>query len=152
MNKKEARKSRATVLLRYTCMRFFVLVFCSDQTYMYKIIRLLSGLDFVFEFADLFKFFNFGWWLNWRKSQSPSAESTPCETLHLLSQRGVRLHVNWVNMERLSWCRVSLCFDSVDVESYSVLIQLMGSLTPHWLSVQKMYQAKTCINNQLWCL
>jgi hypothetical protein len=39
-------------------MRFFVPVFCTDQTYIGQVIRLLSIFDFVLEFVDLFKFFN----------------------------------------------------------------------------------------------
>jgi hypothetical protein len=81
-----------------------------------------------------------------------------------LSQYGARLHVSWVNAEWWNlhkwWCHlrwlslrgVSLRVDSVDVESHSTLTQLMGSLTPCWLSMRKMNQAKTGIHNQLWKL
>jgi hypothetical protein len=79
---------------------FFVPVFCTDQTYIGQIIRLLSLFDFVLEFADLFKFSNFQWWLSWCQVSFPvnwvstkwdsvltvSMQSeTPCQ----LSQRGM---------------------------------------------------------------
>jgi hypothetical protein len=37
---------------------FFVLIFCTDQTHIGQIIRLLNVFNFFLEFADLFKFFN----------------------------------------------------------------------------------------------
>ncbi len=58
----------------------------------------------------------------------PYTESTPSQTLRQLSQRQVRLHVNWVNAEDTntyedfiiprwhSWRKVSLGVDSVDEE------------------------------------
>ncbi len=117
---------------------FFVPVFCTDQTYIGQIIRLLSVFDFVLEFADLFKFFNIWQWLCWRRVSFPRQ----------LSQRQVRLHVDWVNAEWDSTSTEStrndeifvnvgaFWVDSVDVESHSGLTQLTWSLTLHWLSWQ----------------
>jgi hypothetical protein len=68
------------------------------------------------------------------------------KTHHQLSQRGVRLYVEWVNAEAtnihedfiiprwLSWRGVSLHVDSVDVETHLVLTQLMRNETPCQLS------------------
>ncbi len=84
----------------------------------------------------------------------------PCQ----LSQRQVRLYVNWVNAEWDSTSTESMrndkifvnvgvfCVKSVDVESHSTFTQLTESLTPRRLSVREMTQAKTGIHNQLWCL
>jgi hypothetical protein len=84
-------------------------------------------------------------WVN-TKSDSSSTESMQSETPRQLSQRKVRLHVNWVNAEDtniyedfiiprwLSWCGVSLCIDSVDVESHLALTQLTRNETPRQLS------------------
>ncbi len=67
-----------------------------------------------------------------------------------LSQRRVRLHVNWVNAEYtniykdfiiprwLSWRGVSLHIDSVDVESHLALTQLTRNETPRQLSQRQM--------------
>ncbi len=126
--------------LKYTCMRFFVLVFGTDKTYIRQIIRLLSVFDFVLEFA---KFLNIWRWLsccgfsfpvNWinAKWDSTSTEST----------RNDEIFVNVC----------AFCVDSVDVESLSALTQLMVSLTLRWLHVRKMNQAKTGIHNKLWHL
>ncbi len=76
----------------------------------------------------------------------PHTESTRSETPRQLSQRRVRLHVNWVIAEwdsrstestqkaptftKISSFRV----DSVDVESHSALTQSTWSLTWRWLS------------------
>ncbi len=77
---------------------------------------------------------------------SVDVESMRSETPCQLSQRGVRLHVHWVNAEStniykdfiiqrwLSWHGVSLCVDSVDVESHLALTQLTGNETAHQLS------------------
>jgi hypothetical protein len=63
-----------------------------------------------------------------------------------LSQRQMRLYVNWVNTKWDSTSTESMwndnifvnfgvfCADSVDVESQSALTQLTESLTPRWLS------------------
>ncbi len=70
--------------------------------------------------------------VNWVNAEwdSTSTESTQSETPRQLSQHGVRLHVIWVNTEDtniyedfiiprwLSWRGVSVCVDSVDVESH----------------------------------
>jgi hypothetical protein len=72
------------------------------------------------------------------------------ETPRQLSQRGVRLHVNWVNEEDtnifkdfiiprwLSWRGVSLRVDSVVVESHSALTQLTRNEIPRQLSHRRM--------------
>jgi hypothetical protein len=82
----------------------------------------------------------------------PHTESMRSQTLRQLSQHGVRLHVNWVNAEDaniyedfiiprwLSWCVVSLCVDSVDVESHLALTQLTRSETPRQLSHRRMFK------------
>ncbi len=114
----------------------FVPVFCTDQTYIGQIIRLLSVFDFVLEFADLFDFFyTFGGDSVDAESHSPSTESTPSETPCRLSQHRVRFHVNWVNAEwwnlRECWCLLRwLSWRGVS----SALTQLTWSLTPRWLS------------------
>jgi hypothetical protein len=68
-----------------------------------------------------------------------------------LSQRQVRLHVNWVNAEwdfpstESTWndkifVNVSVfCVDSVDVESHSAMTQLKWSLIPRWLSQWRVW-------------
>ncbi len=73
-------------------------------------------------------------------------ESTQSETPRQMSQRRVRLHVNWVNAEGtniyedfliprwLSWRGVSLRVNSVEVESHLALTQLTESETPRQLS------------------
>ncbi len=83
-------------------------------------------------------FFTFGGDSFDAESHSPSTESTSSETIHWLSQHGVRLYVNWVNTEWwnlhkcwcllrwLSWCGISLCVDSVDVKSHSVWLSWRG--------------------------
>ncbi len=98
--------------------------------------------------------------LSWRGVRLPSTESTRSETPRhwvnaewdstSLSQREVRLHVNWVNAEGtniyedfvmpgwLSWRGVSLRVDSVDVESHLALTQLMGNETRRQLSHRRM--------------
>ncbi len=88
-------------------------------------------------------------WVN-AEWDSLSTESTWSETPRQLSQRGMRLHVNWVNAEGtnihedfiiprwLSWHGVSLCVDSVDMESHLALTQLTGSETRHQLSHRQM--------------
>jgi hypothetical protein len=79
---------------------FFVLIFCTYQTHIGQIMRLLSFFNFVLEFADLFKFVNIRWWLswcrvsvlvNWVNAQwdSTSTESTRSETARQQSQRGM---------------------------------------------------------------
>jgi hypothetical protein len=81
---------------------------------------------------------------------SPSTESTRNETPHQLSQRGVRLHVNWVNAEDtniyedfiirrwLSWLGVSLCVVSGKVDSHLALTQLTGYENPRQRSHCRM--------------
>jgi hypothetical protein len=135
-------------------MIFFVLVFCSDQTYIGQIIRLLSVFNFVLEFADLFKFF----------LHLAVTQLTQNLIPHQLNQHQVRHHVDRVNGEWDSMSTEStrngevfvnvgaFCVDSVDVESHSTLTQLKWSLTLCWISVLKMNQAKTGIHNQLWRL
>ncbi len=119
---------QAETLLKGTlAWDFFVPVFCTDQTYIGQIISLMSVFDFVLEFADLFEFFNI-----WRLAVT---QLTPSLTPRQLSQRQVRLHINWVNAE---WD--------------STLTQLTGSLTPRWLSVRKRNYTKTGLHSQLWCL
>ncbi len=88
-------------------------------------------------------------WVN-AESDSPSTESTRSETPRQPSQRGVRLHVNWVNAEDsniyedfitprwLSWRWVSLRVDSVDVESHLALTQLTRNEIPRQLSHRRM--------------
>jgi hypothetical protein len=80
----------------------------------------------------------------------PHIESTRSQTLHQLSQRGVRLHINWVNAEWDSTSTestqktptfmkiLSFHVDLVDVESHSALNQLPWSLTWRWLSWRGM--------------
>ncbi len=80
----------------------------------------------------------------------PSTESTWSETPRQMSQREVRLHVNWVNAEGtniyedfiiprwLSWRRVSLCVDSVNMESHLALTQLTGNETHRSVSHRQM--------------
>jgi hypothetical protein len=95
MNKNEARKSRATVPFKVHLHEIFFLVFCTDQTYICKIIRLLSGLDFVFEFVDLFKFLMLcGDSIDANLSPSQLSQCHARLYIYILSQRGVRLHVN----------------------------------------------------------
>jgi hypothetical protein len=72
-----------------------------------------------------------------------------------LSQRGVRLFVNWVNTERVSTSTestqktptftkiLSFRVDSVDVESPSALTQLTWNLTWRWLS---WWEMRLCVN------
>ncbi len=88
-------------------------------------------------------------WVN-GEWDSPSTESTQSETPCQLSQRGVRLHVNWVNAEGtdidedfiiprwLCWRGVSHCVDSVDMESHLALTQLMRNETRRQLSHRQM--------------
>ncbi len=90
-------------------------------------------------------------WVN-AESDSPSTESRWSETPCQLSQCGVRLHGNWVNAEDtniykdfiiprwLSWHGVSLCVDSVDVESHLASTQLMRNETPRQLSYRRMFK------------
>ncbi len=70
-------------------MRFFILFFCTDQTYVGQIIRLLGVFDFVLEFADLFKFLTFLSDSVDEESHSLSTESTPSETPHQQTQHGM---------------------------------------------------------------
>ncbi len=84
------------------------------------------------------------------ESDSLSTEPTQSETPRQLSQRGVRLHVNWVNAEDtniykdfiiprwLSWRGVSLCVDWVDVEYHLALTQLTRNEIPRQLSHRGM--------------
>jgi hypothetical protein len=84
------------------------------------------------------------------ESDSPSTESTQSETTRQQSQRGVNLHVNWVNAEDtniykdfiilhwLSWRGVSLCVDSVDVEYHLALTRLTRNEFPRQLSHRRM--------------
>ncbi len=81
-------------------------------------------------------------------------ESTQSQTLRQLSQRRMRLHVNWVNAEwdststestqnTLTFTKIlSFRVDSVDMESHSALTQLTWSLTwsliPRQLSHRQM--------------
>ncbi len=109
---------------------FFVLVFCTYQTHIGQIVRLLNFFDFVLKFAGLFKFFNIWWWLSWH---------------------GVSFLVNWVNAKWNSTSTEStrnnkifvnvgvFCVDSVDMESHSALTQLTWSLTPRWLSWERVW-------------
>jgi hypothetical protein len=72
------------------------------------------------------------------------------ESLHQLSWRGVRLHANWVNAEDnqhlrrfnhsalTQWRGVSICIDSVDVESHLALAQLMRNETLRQVSHRRM--------------
>jgi hypothetical protein len=82
-------------------------------------------------------------------------ESTRSQTLRQLSQREVRLHVNWVNAEWDSTSTeskqktptftkiLSFRVDSVDVKSHSALTQLTWNLTWRWLSWRGM---RLCVN------
>ncbi len=118
--------------IRTLAWDFFGPVFCTDQTYIVQIIRLLSVFDIVLKFADLFKFFDIRQWLSLRQVSFPVPR--------------VRLHVDWVNAEWDSTSTEStrngeifenvgaFCINSVDVESHSALTQLTWSLIPHWLS------------------
>ncbi len=142
----------------------FVPVFRTDQTYIGQII---SFWVFTILFLNLLSYSNFltlsGDSVD-AESHSLSTESMPSETPCQLSQHRVKLCINWVNAElwnlhkcwcllgQLSWSRVSLRIDSVDMESHSALTQLAGSLTPHWLSVRKRNQTKTGLHTQLWRL
>ncbi len=132
---------------------FFVLVFCTYQTHIGQIVRLLNFFNFVLKFAGLFKFFNIWRWLSWHgvsflvnwvnaKWNSTSTESTRNNKIFV--NVGV-FCVDSVDME-------SLCVDSVDMKSHSMLTQLRESLTPRRLSVREMNQAKTGIHNRLWRL
>jgi hypothetical protein len=90
---------------------------------------------------------------------SPSTELTRSDTPHQLSQCRVRLHVNWVNTEGTniyedfiipqwhSWHGVSLCIDSVNMESHLALSQLMGNETPHQQSHRQMLKDKNMLAN-----
>ncbi len=78
------------------------------------------------------------------------SESTQSETPCQLSQRGMRLHVNWVNAEWESMSKESTQkaptftkissyrIDSVDVVSHLASIQLTGNETPCQLSHCRM--------------
>ncbi len=82
-------------------------------------------------------------WVN-AKSDSSSTESTRSETPCQLSQRGVRLHVNWVNAEGTNIYEDFIIPRwSVDVESHSALTQLTWNLTWLWLSWRGM---RLCVN------
>ncbi len=73
----------------------------------------------------------------------------PCQ----LSQRQVRLHVDWVNPEWGSPSTESTRNEEIflNVGAFCVdLVDMYCSLTPHPLSVRKMNQAKTGTYNQLW--
>jgi hypothetical protein len=125
---------------------FFVPFFCTYQTYIGQIIRLLRVFDFVLEFADLFVFFNIWRWLSWRRVSFPvnwvnakwdsmSTESSQSETPRQLSQRRMMIsswmlvtsaltQLTWSLILRwLSWCGVSLRVNSVARESHSTLTQ-----------------------------
>jgi hypothetical protein len=70
---------------------------------------------------------------------SSSTESSPSETPRWLSQRRVRLHVNWFNAEGTNiYEDFIICVDSVDVESHSALTQLTGNETQRQLSHCRM--------------
>jgi hypothetical protein len=93
--------------------------------------------------------FSSAYWVN-AEWDSLSTESMRSETPRQLSQRGMRLHVIWVNAEGtnihedfiiprwLSWRGVSLCVDSVDMETHLALTQLTGSETLRQLSHRQM--------------
>ncbi len=69
----------------------------------------------------------------------PLTESTRSQTLHQLSQRRRHQHLRRFIIPRwLSWRGVSLCVDSVDVESHLVLTQLTRNETPLQLSHCRM--------------
>ncbi len=134
-------KRRVPVLFgpeRYTCMRFFVLVFCTYRTNIGQIIRLLNNFDFVLEFANLYEFFNIQRWLSWRevsflvnwanaKWDSTSTESTQNDKIFVnvgvfcVDSVDVKPHSA---LTQLTW--VSLRVDSVDGESDSALTQCEG--------------------------
>jgi hypothetical protein len=85
----------------------------------------------------------------------PHTESMRSQTLRQLSQRGARLHVNWVNAEWDSkptestqktptFTKIlSFRVDSFDVESHSTLTQLTWNLTWCWLIWRGM---RLCVN------
>ncbi len=85
--------------------------------------------------------------------------STQSETPRQLSQRWVRLHVNWVNTEGtniyedfiiphwLSWCGVSLHIDSVNMESHLMLTQLTGNETRGQLSHHRILKNLNKLTN-----
>ncbi len=123
-----SRKNYFSTYLKGTlACEIFWSSFCTDQTYIGQIIRLLSVFSFVLEFADLFKFFNIRQWLSWCRVSFP---------------------INWVNAKWDSMSTESMqndeifvnvgafCIGSVAVEAHSSLTHLGGSLTPRWLSWQ----------------
>ncbi len=99
----------------------------------------------------------FFWCCSWFRrligifKHSAVAKLTQSLIPHQLSQRQVRLYVNWVNAEWDSTSTEStrndkifvnvgvFCVDSVDVESNSALTQLTWSLTPLWLSWRRVW-------------
>jgi hypothetical protein len=145
-------------------MRFF----CSGFLHWSNIYRPNNKAFECFRFCTwihrLIQIFNIWWWLSccrvsfpvdWvnAKWDSISTESKQSETPRQLSQCGMmKSRKCWCPLHRLGRRGVSLRVDSVDMESHSALTQLMGSLTPRWLSVRKMNQTKTGIHTQLWLL
>jgi hypothetical protein len=120
--------------VQYTCMLFFVVVFCRDQTSRPNN-KVFEYFRFILEFYDIFDFFTSMRWLSWCGSM-PS--ETPWHLSHAkwdstqLSQCGIwNLWRYWRIPRWLRWREVSLRADSVDV-----LTQLIGSLIPRRLSVQ----------------
>ncbi len=118
-------------------MRFF----CSGFLHWSNIYRPNNKAFECFWFCTLnrrlIQIFNIWRWLSWCRV-----------SFRQLSQRQVRLHVNWVSIELDSTSTEStqndeifvsvgaFCIDSVDMESHSELTQLTCSLTPRWLSWQ----------------
>ncbi len=98
----------------------------------------------MFSILFLFKFFNIRQWLsgisfpvNWVNAKGDSMLTEPqrSETPRQLSQlKWWNLHTCWRLLHWLSWSRVSLRVDSVDMESHFALTQLMWSLTLRSLS------------------
>jgi hypothetical protein len=82
----------------YTCRRFFVPVFCTDQAYLSLRISNLTVFDLIIKFTAIFKLFYHSavTRLMWSLiAVSPQTEAPLSETSHQLSQRGVTLlHVN----------------------------------------------------------
>jgi hypothetical protein len=100
-------------------------------------------------------FLTFGGDLVDAESHSSSTESTPSETPRQLSQRRVRLHINWVNAEWDSTSTEStrndkifvnvgvFCFDSVDVDSVDKRVWLcVDSVWGRWIK-----QKQACISS-----
>jgi hypothetical protein len=89
-------------------------------------------------------------------------ESTQSQTLHQLSQHGMRLDDNWVNPEWDSMSTesmqntptftkiLSFRVDSVDMESHKTLTQLTWSLTWLWLSWRVMRLRVNWVTAECW--